>query len=402
MDRPLILVVSNYYLPARHGGGGTGTVVNTIDRLSDEFRFRVITRGHDAGSKHTLFQDVTFDKWNDVGRAEAWYLKRTAEIKKVLPEIMRTLSPSLVYLNSFFSGLTIRAMFLRRLGALPDVPFLLAPCGELSPGAMSVRTRKKKVFLGAAGAGHLYENITWKASSRAEVDEIQSYKFRGADIRVAPDIPSLELGAPLKSGDYPAKKGRPLRLVCLSRIDRKKNLKWLFENVSLEVGRVELDVYGDSHDSKYLGELTRAVENGSHGIKTRFGGPVPHHGVQDLLSAYDFFVLPTLGENFGHIFLEAMAAGCPVITSDRTPWSDLSQRNAGWTLSLENPGDWQDVLNRCVAMSDDEYRSMSAAARAYAVEFVSDPANEEATRELFRYAISKRGEKGLHRADVGS
>jgi glycosyltransferase involved in cell wall biosynthesis len=43
---------------------------------------------------------------------------------------------------------------------------------------------------------------------------------------------------------------------------------------------------------------------------------------------YDFFVLPTIGENFGYVFLEALAAGCPLITSDRTPWTTL--RKTHW------------------------------------------------------------------------
>ena len=54
------------------------------------------------------------------------------------------------------------------------------------------------------------------------------------------------------------------------------------------------------------------------------------------LFEYHFFILPTLGENFGHVFIEALAAGCPLIISNRTPWLELEKKGIGWDIPLEN------------------------------------------------------------------
>jgi glycosyltransferase involved in cell wall biosynthesis len=58
---------------------------------------------------------------------------------------------------------------------------------------------------------------------------------------------------------------------------------------------------------------------------------------------FDYFVLPTKGENFGHAIFEAMAVGCPVLISDQTPWTNLEQKNAGFDLPLEI-----DLFTKCI------------------------------------------------------
>jgi len=46
----------------------------------------------------------------------------------------------------------------------------------------------------------------------------------------------------------------------------------------------------------------------------------------------DIFVLPTLWENFGIVVAEALMAGTPVITTTKTPWSELEPMRCGWTV----------------------------------------------------------------------
>ena len=47
-EKPLILVICDYYLPGFESGGAMRTIVNMVDRLADEFRFRIVTRDHDG------------------------------------------------------------------------------------------------------------------------------------------------------------------------------------------------------------------------------------------------------------------------------------------------------------------------------------------------------------------
>jgi glycosyltransferase involved in cell wall biosynthesis len=91
------------------------------------------------------------------------------------------------------------------------------------------------------------------------------------------------------------------------------------------------------------------------------------------LARYDFMILPTHNENFGYAILDALAAGCPVLLSDQTPWRDLEAAGAGWTIPLADPERFARTIEACVAMGPDEHARRSAAAHAYALRAATDP-----------------------------
>jgi glycosyltransferase involved in cell wall biosynthesis len=46
-------------------------------------------------------------------------------------------------------------------------------------------------------------------------------------------------------------------------------------------------------------------------------------------------VLPTLGENYGHVIVESFSVGLPIILSKKTPWLNLESKHLGWDLDLK-------------------------------------------------------------------
>ncbi len=102
---------------------------------------------------------------------------------------------------------------------------------------------------------------------------------------------------------------------------------------------------------------------------------------------HDLFFLPTLGENFGHVILEALCAGCPVLISDQTPWRGLEEKGVGWDLSLSKPEMFREVLQRCVDMNDEEYMKWSERAREYGVNVSRDDNVVKQNRQLFYKAV---------------
>ena len=56
---------------------------------------------------------------------------------------------------------------------IPEIPVILAPCGELSDGALSLKPLKKKLFLRYAKSVGLYDGVIWKGSFESEKNEIQ-------------------------------------------------------------------------------------------------------------------------------------------------------------------------------------------------------------------------------------
>jgi glycosyltransferase involved in cell wall biosynthesis len=49
----------------------------------------------------------------------------------------------------------------------------------------------------------------------------------------------------------------------------------------------------------------------------------------DLMHAASVFVLPSYSENFGNVIAEALASGCPVMTTTGTPWNEIERYDCG-------------------------------------------------------------------------
>lgn len=123
-------------------------------------------------------------------------------------------------------------------------------------------------------------------------------------------------------------------------------------------------------------------------VRARYLGPLDYSAVAPTFARSDVFLFPTFGENFGHVIVESLAAGCPVIVSDRTPFRDLEEHGAGWVVPIEQPEGYQRALALCAAMDAHTHGRMRDAAREYARRIITDPKPIEQNRQLFRDAAS--------------
>jgi glycosyltransferase involved in cell wall biosynthesis len=394
-----ILVLITHYLPAYKAGGPLRTVENMVEQLGNPFEFRIVTNDRDWGD-HSVLPDVVAGRWTPVGNGETLYLAPSqlgpAGVRRVISETPH----DVLYLNSIFSPrLTIVPLLLRRLGAIPRRPVVLAPRGELQRGAMeagawrrlpasaplrrlaSPRYLKKKAYLAAARALGLFRGITWQASNPEEAAEIRSHVGAGAHVAVAPDL-TARIPESLPPPPRPKAAGA-LRVVFLSRLDAKKNLEGAIELLAGVRGEVRFDLYGPRVDERYWARCRAALDRLPPNVTVHCHGPVPHARVAAIFRDHELFLFPTLGENFGHVVLESLAAGCPVLVSDRTPWRGLARYGAGWDLPLEDPAALRAALQRCVDMDEEEYRPWSVRAARFAREASSDERPVRWNRELF-------------------
>jgi glycosyltransferase involved in cell wall biosynthesis len=104
--------------------------------------------------------------------------------------------------------------------------------------------------------------------------------------------------------------------------------------------------------------------------------------------------MPTANENFGHAIVEALLAGCPLITSDQTPWRGLAQRGAGWDLPLAAGDEWRRVLQTCVDMDAPAFERASCNARSFGQQIASTDTDRE-NRELFRSILPNLSFEGV-------
>ena len=389
MPKPRVLVICQYYLPGFGGGGGMWTIRNLIERLSDCFEFYVLTSDWDGPSK-PLPDSVVRDSWTTLGPARVYYTAKGFISTRTLHTVIEEANPDAIYLNSVFAGLTRKYLAARRRRAVRRIPTLLSPCGELSAGALSHKKGKKRSYLAMARLLGLFEDVVWRATTDAEVPEIENAIGRELDIQVAPDLPPSDIVPDLAFGDKPEKTAGSVRLIFASRIAPKKNLKFLLEELSrISLNGIRLAIVGEVEDRDYWRSCESRIDELSEQIEIQVLGGVSNEELLELMKGSHFFVLPTLNENFGYVFLEALAAGCPLIISENTIWSDVARRNAGFVILLSDEKGWQDALASALAMDQEAYRSMSLAARAMAEEWLADPGHEAAMVKTLEYVIAK-------------
>lgn len=383
MSQPRILVLLDYYIPGYKSGGPLRTIANMVTRLGRRFDFWVLTRDRDA-TDTAPYPGVRADAWVEVGQARVWYASPGGLGARAIRQRVAEVGPDVIYLNSFFSKLTVRTLALRRAGLIPPLPVVLAPRGEFAPGALRLKAPKKRAYMTLARVAGLYRGLIWQASASHEAADIGRVVGIG-DPSIAPDIP-----APLGPPGPPAPPKAPgrLRLVYVARIAAVKNLHMLLELLPRLRGDVELAIYGPLREPAYWAQCQALIAALPPSVRVRYEGPVEHEGVAAAMAWGHAYVLPTLGENFGHSILEALALGRPVVISDMTPWRALEADRAGWDLPL-TPEAWVTALQRLVDMDHEALQAWCAGARRRAEAFVGSPALAEASAALFARALSE-------------
>jgi glycosyltransferase involved in cell wall biosynthesis len=287
----------------------------------------------------------------------------------------------IIYLNSFFSfWFSIAVILLMQMGLITEKPIILAPRGEFSPGALEIKLQKKKFYLTFVRLLGLYRNVTWQATSVDEVEHIKK-QFANAEVRFAPNLSSLNYDH-FQTTRLEKKSGE-LRMVFLSRICQKKNLLSALRMLEDLEGAIAFDIYGPIEDPSYWLECLEIIRGMPGNVTVSYCGTVDGKGVHSILRRYDLFLFPTQGENFGHVIIESLQAGCPVLISDQTPWHCLRERTAGWEVPISDRKGFEAIIQQVVNMDHLEHSEISIAARNYALEILQDNDGVIRNRELF-------------------
>jgi glycosyltransferase involved in cell wall biosynthesis len=403
-----VLTFVPYYLPGYKSGGPVRSIANLVARLGDEVRFVIVTADRDSGDS-APYPDVSTGERQRVGHADVVYVDASGSRARHIAALVRGAQPDVLYLNSFFSRpFSINIILLRRLRLIPWLPIVLAPRGEFSPGALQVKSGKKRAFLAASRSLRLHRDVLWQASTPFEAGDIRrsvgSVERDGSSrIVVAPIIasPQPPTATPVATRTTArAKRPDHLRVAFLSRVSMKKNLLGALQILQEVRGSLELNIYGPIEDPQYWRRCRDRIDALPGNVRATYHGPVAAADVPAVLADHDLFFLPTLGENYGHVIREALAAGTPVLISDQTPWRQLDAEQVGWDLPLERPDAFREVLERCIAMSAASFAGWSQRAAAYAWRHATDDSAVEANRRLFRAAGAGRsaiaiGESGM-------
>jgi glycosyltransferase involved in cell wall biosynthesis len=356
-----------------------------VDQLGDEFEFRIVAQDRDFGDC-APFPGMPRNMWVEHGRAHVFYRSPGEGGWRALRSALRSIDIDLIYLNSLFEvSAALRPMLDYRRGSLPRAPVLLAPRGELSPGALGLKPIKKRLFITLVRLLGFYSGVIFQASSAFESQDIQRALGK-AKIIVAPNLaPRSSAGA-----SFNAARSREsgLRVVFLSRISAKKNLITAIRILSHVACPVTFDIYGVKEDAAYWQQCEAEIARLPGNVRARFRGSLRPEAVEATLGGYDLFLFPTLGENYGHVIRESLAAGTPVLISDQTPWRDLLLKGAGADLPLSDLTAFADWISAFGNLPSAKRAAMRSAARALGNDVEAMASNREANRQMLYAALA--------------
>jgi glycosyltransferase involved in cell wall biosynthesis len=366
-----ILVLSDWFYPAYKAGGPITSLVNLVKAIGNRSDIIVLTSAYDFGENKVL-ENILSDTWQKLYGTRIKYLTTVKTVNKVLDKE----ECDIIYLNSMFSpAFTLKPLFFaKRKGILNKI--ILTPRGMLQEGALKQKALKKKIFLLVFKLTGIANKIHFHATDEQEKEDILKNFPDAKKITLVPNV----VNKPIEEKRETRKERGNLKLVYLSVISSKKNLKYLIEIFSKINFEIDFDVYGSIKDKSYWDSFVEQIKKLKN-INFNYKGDVPNYLVKETLCKYDFFILPTLGENFGHAIYEALSTGTPVIISDKTPWRNLEQHKAGWDIPLDKPEKFIEVLNKCAAMDNEEYQEWSKGAYNFAKRYYEE---NELTEDYLR------------------
>lgn len=377
MTKKKILVFIDWYLPGFKAGGPIRSCANMIAHLSDIYDFYVITSDTDY-TNELPYENVRKNDWNKLpDGSNVYYISKEKRNKNTIKRLLNEIEVDCYYLNGVYSYLFTQVP-LKNIDRKRK-KIIVATRGMLSPSALSIKKIKKKLFFFYAKLAGLFEGIIFHATTIDEKNQIENI-FAKCRVLIAPNLPRKNKIVHRKPI---VKSSGELLLLSIARIAPEKNLLYALEVLKNVKGRVAFDFYGPIYNDSYWHECQKMISYLPANITARYKGVVLDEEIFSVMENYHFLFLPSRGENFGHIILEAMSFGLPVIISDRTPWRRLSEKQAGFDVPLDKPAEFSMIIDECVTMSGSQYSGISSNASSLAEAFISDEEKTTANRLLF-------------------
>lgn len=377
MAKPRVLVFIDWYLPGYRAGGPVRSLANLVDHLRDRIDFHIITRNTDY-TESTPYPGVQPDQWTHLpGGEKVWYASEAGTSRKVWKRIMKEEKWDAMYVNGLYSWwYNILPLWLSRRMPMRRV---VAVRGMLASGALQHGSLKKLLFLSLARMVDLYKGVRFQATNEEEARDVRMHVLKHAEVHVVPNLSRKLAGVHVPIAKHPG----AVKLVSVARIAVEKNTLLALESLRNVKGAVQFNLYGPVYDEAYWEKCQAAIAALPTPVKVEYKGTVPPEEVPEILAEHHALFMPSAGENFGHTMLEALSAGRPLLISDRTPWRELEQDNAGWDLPLDRPAGFTEAVERLSGMDQAEFDRWSTGAYERGMRYLGDPAPMEASLKMF-------------------
>ncbi len=184
--------------------------------------------------------------------------------------------------------------------------------------------------------------------------------YTGVEAQIVPNMLDTAVFTPIARRP----RGETFRFVSAGNFYRIKGFDVLLEAMALLVQKRDdafLTVIGDGEEENALKRQADRLELGKH---VRFAGRLTRPQMAAEYENADAFVLASRGETFGVAFIEAMAAGLPVIATRCGGPEDFVDESRGILVPAEDPAALAEAMERMIRTADSyDAAAISAFAR---------------------------------------
>jgi glycosyltransferase involved in cell wall biosynthesis len=353
---------------ARREGGPSEVLRGLMPALEARgVDWQVVTT--DKGLTHS---DEEFARNGRVHVAKSRYLKSWTFSLGILPLLIRSIKGcDAVHIHSIHTFPSSAAMMIARFFRKP---FVLEPHGSLDSYHLRQGNAKKLLYSSLVDGRSLRQVSGLIYSSKMELEEGRAF---------LPNAPSflMTLGVSRDLLDIPDNPSRSKSTILfLGRVTDKKRLDLLIEALAtgpLKNTSSRLIVAGPIDPRLSYSPASLAVELGV-ADRIDFLGQVDSDERRKLLFESTVFALPSEDESFGIAVAEALAAGCPVVCSNRVGIAPEAAASGALVLSTLSASDLADHLSKVLISTPDQLK-LSSRGRGFAADtFTWDRSAEQA------------------------
>jgi glycosyltransferase involved in cell wall biosynthesis len=379
-NKKVVLVFIDWYVPAYKAGGPIRSVYNIVKKFGEDADFFVVTSIFDLRETQPL-DGIKENYWLKLDDSKVIYLDIKNQNAKRYIEIVKEVKPDIIYLNSLFSNkfTLLPLAVIRKVDADRKIKVILAPRGTLGKASLAIKPIKKKLFFVYAKFNGILKNIVWHASTTQEEKDIKKVFGSNAEIVVAENIAILPDNIAVKSHRFIVDK---LTVLFISRISLIKNFKLLCDALAIckNKNQLRLKIVGAIENVEYYNSCISVLDNAK--IEWEYLGAKPQNQLKEVYENSSVFCLPTFHENYGHVIVEALTYGLPIVISEHTPWRNLAEKGVGFDLALEGKL-FAEKLDYFTELSDEEYSLYSAKCIEFSKSIIANESVIEENRKLF-------------------
>jgi glycosyltransferase involved in cell wall biosynthesis len=327
-----ILSVSYEYLPIGGGGSRVAAAVNEeLVRMGDEVT--VLTSAMKGLPAAETMNGVRVHRASCI-RRHSHYTTAAELATTLLPayrmgaELIRADRPDVIHTHFILpSGLVARALA-RRF----RIPYVLTAHGSDVPGYNPDRFSLLHALLRPLWKRILSDSAAVTSPSRF-LARLMHYEGCPAKVTVVPN------------GHWPLRRfgeARRHRILVVARMFPRKGVQHFIDAVAGMENGWEMIIAGDGPYRAELEAKARRVAP-----KVRFVGFVEPEALRILYESSSILVFPSIQENFPMVLLEAMDAGCAIVTANAEGCAEVVG-DAGIVVPKGNPKGIRDALERLV------------------------------------------------------